>query len=774
MGNDFKMMGRAELAEYASAQDIRVEKDSDSTEIIKAILTKEYSNTPVATLKDYAESIGISNLAKCKKSEVIKALVNFKIQIYGEPKTKLNESEIPQRTLITAPGVTFLKKRLGEGKFAHTIFTICPSCGEKICAVYFSKKTTDKACDDRSVQRLFARCPNCKEKLGLIAGQFIERDETTEASSAFGELRRKNVEDIKKEVKDKIDVLLSSNDTLKGNETSNPVAKNVLSSVDSLKQYILHLINMESEIYLLIERLTTLQEQEIENKRSECRAKSIIFEDAEIYVKSKSLKLNEEIKKLENEIKNQNYKVYRESIKINPSSVIVNPDSIAFEKKPLEAQLPKEPDIRLPWEPVKPQVPKSVKPVKPAEPMYKQPSLFNKKKIQTENDLIREKYEENLREYNRLNEIYDSEFGKYANALLQYEKDYSEYRKKLTEYLQANTKYRNDLDAYQKAKAANEEENKKQYDLAYKKAREKAYNELVDAEYALRKAELRKEKDQVKKELEKRNSELRKIDKEKLAIQKQRIACLPQELAASFISDEKNNLEKELKAIVKVRDKFYSYNIIYGKYRNYVALTTLYEYLDSGRCRTLDGSDGAYNLLETEMRANEIITQLNTIASSLEDIKDNQFMLYKELKEVNTYLASVDHSMKVAVNELYDLNVTAKENSLILSEISNGIEKMNTTLDEINGSIFDLVFNTDIIERNTSSIARSSAITASNTGEIVWNTAEIAENTYYTVKNTAATAAFSAINAHYSAITAHYSKVNAELTNAMGFLLAMK
>ena len=40
--------------------------------------------------------------------------------------------------------------------------------------------------------------------------------------------------------------------------------------------------------------------------------------------------------------------------------------------------------------------------------------------------------------------------------------------------------------------------------------------------------------------------------------------------------------------------------------------------------------------------------------------------------------------------------------------------------------------------------------------------------------NSAVTAHNTALTAHYSAITAHYSKINAELTNALGFMIAMK
>lgn len=73
--------------------------------------------------------------------------------------------------------------------------------------------------------------------------------------------------------------------------------------------------------------------------------------------------------------------------------------------------------------------------------------------------------------------------------------------------------------------------------------------------------------------------------------------------AYALISDSGHMLEKSL-------DSLYEMGIIYPKYRNLVAVSTIYEYLSSGRCDRLDGPDGAYNLYEMELRQNIVIGQL--------------------------------------------------------------------------------------------------------------------------------------------------------------------
>ena len=111
---------------------------------------------------------------------------------------------------------------------------------------------------------------------------------------------------------------------------------------------------------------------------------------------------------------------------------------------------------------------------------------------------------------------------------------------------------------------------------------------------------------------------------------------------------------------------FYHLDVIYPKYRNLVAVTTIYEYLASGRCDTLEGADGAYNLYEMELRQNIIIGQLSSVLDSLEQIKSNQFTLYNEIKEANQktadLLSSIADNTKFSA---YANEETAKANAAI-------------------------------------------------------------------------------------------------------------
>ena len=128
-------------------------------------------------------------------------------------------------------------------------------------------------------------------------------------------------------------------------------------------------------------------------------------------------------------------------------------------------------------------------------------------------------------------------------------------------------------------------------------------------------------------------------------------------------------------------------------------------------------------------------------------------MLYKELKETNRYLESMNQSMQAAVDELVSLNMGVEETNSLLSGIKGSLLASNKSLTEIGESVAGIKRSVHDIERNSADIATSSRVTAANT---------------------AATAHYSALTAHYSAVTAHYAKVNAELTDALGFMVALK
>jgi hypothetical protein len=122
--------------------------------------------------------------------------------------------------------------------------------------------------------------------------------------------------------------------------------------------------------------------------------------------------------------------------------------------------------------------------------------------------------------------------------------------------------------------------------------------------------------------------------------------------------------------------------VVFSKYRNLIALSSFYEYLMSGRCTSLEGTNGAYNLYEMEIRSNQIISQLSNVLNSLEQIKDNQYMAYTQLTSINNNLLELNTAMDTAVNSIEALSdntealahTTQESSAYILSEIKRNSE----------------------------------------------------------------------------------------------------
>lgn len=113
-----------------------------------------------------------------------------------------------------------------------------------------------------------------------------------------------------------------------------------------------------------------------------------------------------------------------------------------------------------------------------------------------------------------------------------------------------------------------------------------------------------------------------------------------------FNQQMKQTMGQAMEETKKTLDKLYALDVIYPKYRNLPALTSIYEYLITGRCEGLTGPHGAYNLYEDEVRKDMVISQLSVVIQNLEQIKQNQYMLYQQVKEIQQTTNSIENELR--------------------------------------------------------------------------------------------------------------------------------
>lgn len=132
--------------------------------------------------------------------------------------------------------------------------------------------------------------------------------------------------------------------------------------------------------------------------------------------------------------------------------------------------------------------------------------------------------------------------------------------------------------------------------------------------------------------------------------------------ALIYLNQELENLMECYNHTNDVLDKMYGVNVIYKKYHhNFAAVSSFYEYFCSGMVNSLEGPDGAYSRLEYEIRLDIISIKLDILIRQLDDIKQNQFMLYSAITEANAKLDSIVSSCSKIEAGVQNLQIQGNE-----------------------------------------------------------------------------------------------------------------
>lgn len=119
-------------------------------------------------------------------------------------------------------------------------------------------------------------------------------------------------------------------------------------------------------------------------------------------------------------------------------------------------------------------------------------------------------------------------------------------------------------------------------------------------------------------------------------------------------------IQQAKEATKQTLDRLYAVGVIYPKYRALVPVTMFCEYIASGRRGVLEGTNGMYDLYESEIRAGIIISelqkikevmntishQLGTISGQLNNVRESQFMLYNAMEKGNEMASQLCASME--------------------------------------------------------------------------------------------------------------------------------
>ena len=415
---------------------------------------------------------------------------------------------------------------------------ICPNCASIICnSMWLKEGEYEKLSVPPVSPKKKIKCSICEKSHpdleAYSAWYSSPKDESNKA--LIEKMLQYEIEVCRESLEKKMGAAI----TCEENPVATPFSIRLTENLDDLKSYLRHLINLEFAAHFLRDQIVFMN------------SKSILFQRGDIY--RDAMNRRKEKKELEKggaSYANQIEELKKEFEKTKWDTVVL-PKKIAAPKKPVL---------------VRPETP-----VKPTEPILKTPSIFNKKKVLENNELLKKEYERSMAEYER--KLQEQKLLKEKNKRLS-----EEYAKKLEEH---------------KLKVEEEKAKAAEACMARKKESEE---------------ELKKRIEEIKARMEAGSSKSAEKN----------VRC---EILNDGIEKCKKLLDKVCDAINKAMNK----NVLYPEYRDLFALTSIYEYLNSERCYTLVGPDGAYNLYESERRSDIC----STILRKLEDVNKKQAVLYR-------------------------------------------------------------------------------------------------------------------------------------------------
>lgn len=127
--------------------------------------------------------------------------------------------------------------------------------------------------------------------------------------------------------------------------------------------------------------------------------------------------------------------------------------------------------------------------------------------------------------------------------------------------------------------------------------------------------------------------------------------------------------------------KFLETGFVYKTYQDIVPICQFIQYLESGRCDTLEGPNGCYNLYEQELRQNTIINRLDRIESCLSMIQSNQLLMARTLMSIEATSEAMYQLACNVAETTYEMsdNIAAIRvcNEIIVDKVCDSAEVLN-------------------------------------------------------------------------------------------------
>ena len=144
------------------------------------------------------------------------------------------------------------------------------------------------------------------------------------------------------------------------------------------------------------------------------------------------------------------------------------------------------------------------------------------------------------------------------------------------------------------------------------------------------------------------------------------------------ITEKVSALKLAIHADILKLHQLYEANIIHPKYRGLIPVSMFYDYVDTGRCSTLTGHEGAYNIYESELRDQIISDKLDRLNNNIQGMQKSMYFfstrMQSALKTISqNMITSADqiNSSFAALNSKYSSLQSSTDG--ILKQLEDGV-----------------------------------------------------------------------------------------------------
>lgn len=124
----------------------------------------------------------------------------------------------------------------------------------------------------------------------------------------------------------------------------------------------------------------------------------------------------------------------------------------------------------------------------------------------------------------------------------------------------------------------------------------------------------------------------------------------------AVLLSKKAEIIKQLNESKRILVSIYSEQLIPKRYQGLIPVSTIYGYLETGRCNIICGHGGVYDTYERDLQAGIIINNLMEINRKLSIVINNQKKLYDVLQSIDSTVSSIKSEVENSGRKLDEIS----------------------------------------------------------------------------------------------------------------------